>query len=452
MINKLIFSLLLMLLGFTNIYAFKNYDILIEELRKETNLEKKSILCNSISEGLQSQAPIIALDYAQRALKFAETSGDKSLKAKSLLNMASAFYYKGDEVQSYDHLERAREVFEQLQDTAMLGKVFAYISVIYETQQNYEKQFAYLNRALLYTIKANDSVQLAMVYSNGLGNSHLKLGQYEKALGYHLKALAIRQKLKDSLGLAFSYTFLGKLYSKLKDYPKAVEFFRLSLLTCDEIGDQVRKAETYLAMGEMEEANGNVQGALKATQNGLEICNKYHIAAIGRQSHQRLKELYLFTKNYERAYYHLNLQHQLNDFLEETQANQKLLVLQQVYENKQKEREFELKQEKVNRRNLMEYSFVLLFCIFLFFLVYVFLRFNISRRWLENIMVFSFLLFFEFILIVLDPLIGSYFDNEPIFVLIFNVVIAIGLVPLHRGLEDYIKSRWLKKAKEISNS
>ena len=34
---------------------------------------------------------------------------------------------------------------------------------------------------------------------------------------------------------------------------------------------------------------------------------------------------------------------------------------------------------------------------------------------------------------------------------VFKVVIAIGLVPLHRGLEDYIKSRWLKRAKELSN-
>jgi len=57
---------------------------------------------------------------------------------------------------------------------------------------------------------------------------------------------------------------------------------------------------------------------------------------------------------------------------------------------------------------------------------------------------FSFLLFFEFMLVLLDPFIEDYSGGAPAFKLMFNAVLAAGIFPLHAFFESMIKRRLVK--------
>ena len=61
---------------------------------------------------------------------------------------------------------------------------------------------------------------------NNIGNVYRKLGDYDKALEYHFKALEIRKSLlrEDNSDTAMSYINIGAVYDELGDYDKALEY------------------------------------------------------------------------------------------------------------------------------------------------------------------------------------------------------------------------------------
>ena len=61
---------------------------------------------------------------------------------------------------------------------------------------------------------------------NNIGNVYRKLGDYDKALEYHFKALEIRKSLlrENNSDTAMSYINIGAVYDELGDYDKALEY------------------------------------------------------------------------------------------------------------------------------------------------------------------------------------------------------------------------------------
>ncbi|MBN4066150.1 hypothetical protein JYT51_02345, partial [Candidatus Amoebophilus asiaticus] len=69
------------------------------------------------------------------------------------------------------------------------------------------------------------------------------------------------------------------------------------------------------------------------------------------------------------------------------------------------------------------------------------------RQISEGLIFISFLLFFEFILILADPYIELYSGGAPVYKLAFNAVIAALIFPLHQFFEGRMKKRIAKTEK-----
>ena len=63
----------------------------------------------------------------------------------------------------------------------------------------------------------------------------------------------------------------------------------------------------------------------------------------------------------------------------------------------------------------------------------------------EGLVFFSFLLFFEFTLVLLDPYIEQYSAGAPALKLAFNAGLAAMIFPAHSFFEEKIKARILKR-------
>ncbi|MFH1321845.1 MAG: hypothetical protein ABII90_14490, partial [Bacteroidota bacterium] len=70
---------------------------------------------------------------------------------------------------------------------------------------------------------------------------------------------------------------------------------------------------------------------------------------------------------------------------------------------------------------------------------------NVSERMAEGIIFFSFLIFFEFLLVLADPYIENWSGGAPGFKLLFNAVIAAMIFPAHAFFEAKLKGRIVKK-------
>ena len=96
-----------------------------------------------------------------------------------------------------------------------------------------------------------------------------------------------------------------------------------------------------------------------------------------------------------------------------------------------------------SRRDNLQYSGILIFLVAIFAGVFMLGKISIPIKLAEGMIFFAFLLFFEFMLVVLDPYIEDYSSGAPAIKLLFNAVLAGMIFPLHSLLESKMKSRLL---------
>ena len=99
------------------------------------------------------------------------------------------------------------------------------------------------------------------------------------------------------------------------------------------------------------------------------------------------------------------------------------------------------KAQQQSRRDKLQYSGILIFLVLVFTGIFMLGKFSIPIRLAEGLIFFSFLLFFEFTLVLLDPYIEQYSSGAPAVKLGFNAVLAGLIFPLHQMFEAKLKQR-----------
>ena len=107
------------------------------------------------------------------------------------------------------------------------------------------------------------------------------------------------------------------------------------------------------------------------------------------------------------------------------------------------------KEERAHDLQLISIAlFIILFVAGLIVLWHV----RINPKWIEFLGILALLLLFEFIILLLHPLIMSITGHQPIFTLLILVCIAAILIPTHHRAEKWVKrkitSEPLKSVKE----
>jgi len=116
-----------------------------------------------------------------------------------------------------------------------------------------------------------------------LGNIYIKMGDYQKALQYHRKALSIRQKnvrtgekhgykisVDSKLGLAYSYNNIAQVYLNLKNYDSAYYFAMKSYKLKTEKNNIASKNDIANSQDNL----GNIYCALKKYDSAYFFLNK----------------------------------------------------------------------------------------------------------------------------------------------------------------------------------
>ena len=135
------------------------------------------------------------------------------------------------------------------------------------------------------------------------------------------------------------------------------------------------------------------------------------------------------------------------------EATQKAVIRQQTkyeFEKAQLIKEQELKevnrklQEKVTRRNNLQYSMIFLGILLVFGLILSLGFVKMSTTIAEGLIFFAFLLLFEFLLVLADPYTDSWTGGEPMYKLLLNALLAGCIFPAHAFFERTLKKRLVK--------
>ena len=181
-----------------------------------------------------------ALNAYREADKTAQEIDCPAEKYIKLLNKYGNFlgryaYYKESIEVNMRFIQLSEETNGQNEITA---SSYNNIGAVYDDLGDYDKALEYHFKALEIRkdVLGENNADTAGSYNN-IGNVYDKLGDYDKALEYHFKALEI---FKEVLGenhpnTAMSYGNIGVVYVKLRDYDKALEYLFKDLEIYKEI-------------------------------------------------------------------------------------------------------------------------------------------------------------------------------------------------------------------------
>jgi serine phosphatase RsbU (regulator of sigma subunit) len=329
-----------------NEFAIKYFDQSFLSFNRTYDLE-------GIGEASYSLANIyFQIDRYRNALSYAQTALDAFYKTGTLIKQANSLSLICD---IYTYMERYNQAIQYCVQSMSIkedigievGKEVTLntIGLIYQELGTYNKSKQYLKLALALAHKNEDAYNIATTYSN-LGNLYILLESYDSAEIYFEKAMAIDEIQEDASGLAYSYFDLGNLYS-LTGKP---ELAKEQLLKASSIAGEQQmpelEAKIGIALAETYSAQKDYQKAINELKASLVIAQRINSSIILRDVYQNLSKAYDRLNDKDNALVYMRLYILAAERKYKTDNARAIAEIETIYGIEGKEKEIKLLQKE----------------------------------------------------------------------------------------------------------
>lgn len=390
-----------------------------------------------------------AIGYAIKVLTISNRIGD-------IERIAGVSKVLGHSYQKIGAYERAIDVYqnglmnaEKVNDTISITFFLNAIGHLYVEQRDEEKAMDYLERSLKLSSKAQDLQTMANYYTiKGINN--LYNSNNSQALEHFNNALNMYEEVNSQTGVGGSLYYIGRVHKEQQDFELAVNYFERA----KQISKQTSYQEYY---NELLIHEGDIKLKQKKSLEAIELCDE---ALNNAQSSNMIKEerdacdcLYKAYKSQNNSIIALGYHEQMTALMRriEKENTAKNLQSLEYFRTKLKDSIAKVEKKRIEdarlaeveaetkRRHGLQYTGIFLFVILLFILIFISGKISLSPKNALRLIFFTFLLFFEFVLVLLSPIVGIITKGEPAFILLGNAVLALLIIPIHSFFEKIVK-------------
>ena len=282
-----------------------------------------------------------------------------------------------------------------------------------------------------------------------LGETYLAAGKLDSALIYTQQAyeLTMSSGIKDYLGAI--YGNLGMIQARMGDPKLPESYMQLAVQEGYRIGSPKYINIPYTALAEYHAAAGRSDTAIVYAKKAIAEVQGTPFATMVMKPAQLLTDLYRKT-DVDSAFKYSEMYRTANDSLYNFKAIQETQLMTFEEEARQQELAVVQAQENEQRQQNIQYALIALGIVVLVLLFLILSRsFIASAKVISFLSVVALLIVFEFLNLVLHPVIGSITHHSPLLMLLGLVCIAALLVPLHHKLEKWATKRLVEKNVEI---
>ena len=353
----------------------------------------------------------VGLEYFHQSLKLQEEIGDRMGQAYSLANLGSVYYHQGDTATGLEYMYKSLALKREVGDQRGVAQEINNIADIYKDQNDFKRALEMFNEALTIRKEIGDDrgVGISLVH---LGSAYCRMGSLDTGLVVMKRGLNILTVIKDLQWMGYACDLISGYHSMNNELDAAERYGALSMKWAQQLGFPVSLERAARSLAILYKKQGNWKGALEMYE--LQIENRDILRNENTQKASiRQQTKYEFEKD-------------------------------QLLKDQVKKEEARLSAERTSRRDNLQYSVIFIAILVLFGAVLFMGFINVSERMAEGIIFFSFLILFEFLLVLADPYIDRWSGGAPGIKLLFNAGIAAFIFPAHAFFEDKLKSRLLK--------
>jgi tetratricopeptide (TPR) repeat protein len=206
---------------------------------------------------------------------------------------------------------------------------------------NYHDALVNYKRALTFIEKSGDKVYLASAL-NDIALTYRQLKEYNKALLYCKKAIAINKEIDNEYGIGLSYQTLGDIYAETENLDNATIMLNEGMEIFEKSDDVNAQSMTLLSIVGLEIKAGQLDKA----QSNLNKCFSLIKASSDLRSlkdyyHYQFKLDSLNGRNKEAMASYIRF-HELDKQIDDVKLSQRIAEIQTAYEIQQKEQENKL--------------------------------------------------------------------------------------------------------------
>ncbi|HYG49651.1 MAG TPA: tetratricopeptide repeat protein [Flavobacteriales bacterium] len=189
-----------------------------DTLRIKSALNALGIIC--IEQGDYKNG----IDYYNHCLLICEKKGDPGGIVSTLNNIGTAHYNMGDYDKALSFYRQSlKKTPKQHMESQNYGNVLGNIGNVYLQYKEYDSVMVYFNKSLAVKRKIGDRQGEAFSLSN-IGISLIGLGKLDEALRMHEQALAINQEIDFKRGVANELSYISEIYHEKGEYKKALGY------------------------------------------------------------------------------------------------------------------------------------------------------------------------------------------------------------------------------------
>lgn len=388
---------------------------------------------------------------AENNLKVSEKINYKTGQSISYNTLGAINLLQGNYQQAMEYYHNALKINNEINNTEGVGRNFNNIAIIYNKQGNYDKALEYNLKALEINEKLKNDELIANSYNN-IGNIYTNLHSFEKSLEYHNKSLLINLKLGDKDAIARSYGNIGQVYKELSNQDfklldTSIKYLNLAINIYKELEDDYSLTINLINLSDCYKLEKKYDKAIELLKLANELSKKLGAKQLIMDTYRNFYKTYESQLNYKLAFEYQSLYNMMSDsvFNEDKalaigKVEGRYELELQLEKKRQEEKLAEEKQfEELNRTTNLQYSAIFIFIIVVFISVFMLGQFVASDKVIEAVIFLSFIILFEFLLVLLDPIMDNYTNGLPIFSLIFNISLALLIFPLHHYFEMKLK-------------
>ena len=396
--------------------------------------------------------PAKGILVAQTAAELAQKIGDNNGLMKALRFMANSYNNQGDYNKALEIFLKQLALSEKSKNWHDMASSLMNIGIIYTQQADYNKALPYYLQSDSI-IKQNQLKDLAYFSFQNLGDLYDRINQNDAAFENYTKAFQKATQLGDGYLIGASNIGLGNCLVKKGDYEKGKAAYQLALIQLKEAKDDDLYCEAVMNLAKLYIKTYESKAALHMAWQIPLFAGKDKFPSRIKDQTAFLSDYYKSIQQNDSALYYLE---QFNLISETINSQEKVKHFQEKTFQESLRQETLVEEKKKLEEERSKQLQLLLIGIFipLFFLITLFLsKRKVPAKMIKTLGIISLLLFFEYLTLLLHPVVADFTHHTPVLELLIFVCIAALLIPTHHRVEHWLLEKLTNahaKPKELS--
>lgn len=424
----------------------------IDSLKGQLNILKNDSLIVKdlyhLSAAYQNYKPDTAMLLARQAYDLSKKIKYVSGESWSLNQMAGALEKTANYSKALSYYIEQLKIEETREIPYNIATVNLNIALLYSEQDEFRKALFYAKVADSI-IMVNNLHDLKLYSDINIGEIFRKLDQSDSAYVYTFRAYKAAVSINDSMMTGTSINNLANIFIKKKEPQNAINTYMEAMPYLKAFNNQDFICETTLGLAKAYEQLQRIDSCLHYARLSYVTAIVYGFENRKLDAASFLSSYFKSINNIDSAFYYQNIAIGLKDSIESKERTKQFQVIMIDEQLRQKEVSEAKILEIAERKERLQLLGIGIF-IPLFFLISLFLsKRKVNVRVIEYSGIISLLLFFEYITLLLHPVVVEQTHHSPLLEIIIFVGIAAIVTPTHHRIQNWFNSKLTKNLKPI---